>query len=94
MDKYDELAKTAGAVAGLKSEQIPGFAHVLRELARDERAAKREECAKVADKEAQKLRESASTAKSTEDEWANEQHEKAATAETIAAAIRARGGCP
>lgn len=57
MDKYDELAKTAGAAAGLSPEQIPGFAHVLRELARDERAAEREECAKVAEATARKSEE-------------------------------------
>ena len=48
-DKYDDLAKTAGAAAGLSAEQIPGFAHILRELARSERAEQKEACARVAE---------------------------------------------
>lgn len=48
-DKYHDLAKTAGAAAGLKPEQIPGFAHILRELARSERAEQKEACARVAE---------------------------------------------
>lgn len=48
-DKYDDLAKTAGAAAGLTPEQIPGLAHILRELAKGERAAERERCARVAE---------------------------------------------
>lgn len=48
-DKYDDLAKTAGSAAGLKPEQLPGFAHILRELARSERAEQKEACARVAE---------------------------------------------
>ena len=44
-DKYDALAQTAGSAAGLGPEQIPGLAHILRKLARDER----ERCARVAE---------------------------------------------
>ena len=43
-DTYDEQAKIAGAAAGLRPEQWPGLAHILRQTA----AAEREACAKIA----------------------------------------------
>ena len=76
-DKYADLAKTAGASAGLTQEQIPGLAHILRELARSERAEQKEACARVADEHARKNRVLSD--------------EEAHAAELIAAAIRALG---
>ena len=58
-DKYDDLAKTAGAAAGLSAEQLPGLAHILRELARSERAEQKEACARVADEFGKQARISA-----------------------------------
>lgn len=45
-DKYDAMALISGPIAGLKSEQLPGLAHIYRQIARDEREA----CAKIADR--------------------------------------------
>lgn len=86
-DKYDDLAKTAGAATGLKPEQIPGFAHILRELARSERAEQKEACARVAEERSDRCRDYAATL----DNDALKQRELVASAEgkAIAAAIRA-----
>lgn len=44
-DRFDDMAAVAGAAAGLRPEQFPGFAHILRQVAAEEREA----CAKLAD---------------------------------------------
>ena len=42
-DKYDSMAEIAGGAGGLDPKTWPGLAHILRQVARDEREA----CVKV-----------------------------------------------
>ena len=44
-DKYDAMALIAGPIAGLTPSQLPGLAHIFRQIAHDEREA----CANVAE---------------------------------------------
>ncbi len=38
-DKYDAMALISGPIAGLRPEQLPGLAHIFRQIANDEREA-------------------------------------------------------